>query len=57
MQPVPANTLKIVLGLLLGLALGLVLWQLLPASAMAAELEARCGSSPVLWQILAARVA
>jgi hypothetical protein len=39
MQPVPANTLKIVLGLLLGLALGLVLWQLLPASAMAAELE------------------
>jgi hypothetical protein len=39
MQPVPGNTLKIVLGLLLGLALGLMLWQLLPASAMAAELE------------------
>jgi hypothetical protein len=39
MQPVPGNTIKIVLGLLLGLALGLMLWQLLPASAMAAELE------------------
>jgi hypothetical protein len=39
MQPVPGNTLKTVLGLLLGLALGLILWQLLPASAMAAELQ------------------
>jgi hypothetical protein len=39
MQPVPGNTIKIVLGLLLGLALGMMLWQLLPASAMAAELE------------------
>jgi len=39
MQPVPGNTIKIVLGLLLGFALGLMLWQLLPASAMAAELE------------------
>ena len=39
MQPVSGTTLKTVLGLLLGLALGLILWQLLPASAMAAELQ------------------
>jgi hypothetical protein len=39
MQPVSGKTLKTVLGLLLGLALGLILWQLLPASAMAAELQ------------------
>ena len=39
MQPVSGNTLKTVLGLLLGLALGLILWQLLPSSAMAAELQ------------------
>jgi len=39
MQQVSGNTLKTVLGLLLGLALGLILWQLLPSSAMAAELQ------------------
>jgi hypothetical protein len=39
MQQVSGTTLKTVLGLLLGLALGLILWQLLPASAMAAELQ------------------
>jgi hypothetical protein len=39
MKPVSGTTLKTVLGLLLGLVLGLILWQLLPASATAAELQ------------------
>jgi len=39
MQRVSGKTLKTVLGLLLGLVLGLILWQLQPASAMAAELQ------------------
>lgn len=38
-HPVAPTTLKGVLALLLGLALGLLLWQLLPGSALAAELR------------------